>query len=169
MADPYIGEIRAFGFNFAPYEWASCSGQIVPIGQNTALYSILGTQFGGNGQSTFGLPNLNGVAVRGQQNNVLNDLTGVESVALTSATVPPHTHTIVGRGGRAAEKKAAGNLPGQFVKSTKNYTVASSANLQLNPALVSPFIGNSQPHENRQPLLVMNFCISLYGIYPPRP
>ncbi|MBR7783427.1 phage tail protein [Undibacterium luofuense] len=169
MADPYIGEIRAFGFNFAPYQWASCSGQLMPISQNTALFSILGVQFGGNGQSTFGLPNLNGMAVRGQQNNILNDVNGAETVTLTSQTVPPHTHTVVGRSGRATDNKAAGNLPGQFVKATKNYTVANSANLQLNPALVSPFIGNSQPHENRQPLLVMNFCICLYGNYPSRP
>ncbi|MBC3932411.1 phage tail protein [Undibacterium curvum] len=169
MADPFLGEIRAFGFSFAPQDWAYCFGNTISIMQNQALYTVLRTQYGGDGKTTFNLPNLSGLAIRGLQGDFVNKPSGSETVALSSMQVPPHTHTLTGVNGRASETKAAGNLPGQFTKPTNVYTVASADKLTLPTTLVSPFEGGTDPHENRQPLLVLNFCICLYGVYPLRP
>lgn len=169
MADPFIGEIRAFGFPFAPLDWAFCSGNTLSIMQHQVLYAVLRTQYGGDGKTTFNLPDLRGLAIRGLQGNFVNKPSGSETVALSTRQVPPHTHTLKGFNGRASETNAAGNLPGQFAKPTKVYTVASAANLTLPTTLVSPFAGGTDAHENRQPLLVLNFCICMdNGIYPTR-
>jgi microcystin-dependent protein len=177
MTTPYLGEIQMFGFPFAPTQWAMCSGQILPLSQYTALFSLLGTNFGGNGSSTFGLPNYGGTAACGQgqgpgltQRDV-GESFGSESVALLQSQIPLHNHNV--------------NLHGQETPSLR-HGVPASGDVLLLPGNASPFVsqpspnvnfspnmigvtGQGQPHENRQPLLALNFCIALYGVFPARP
>ena len=169
MTEPFIGEIRNFGFNFAPRGWALCQGQLMSISQNTALFSLLGTMYGGNGQTTFGLPDLRGrTAISfgqgpGLSNRTQGEVAGEEQVTLTSQQVAPHTH------GVTASSAAASKSPGDSVPA---YTAAaasygSGSDLTMSPSMVKPNAGG-QPHENMPPYLVMNWCIALEGIYPSR-
>lgn len=180
--DPYIGEIRCFGFNFAPVEWAFCNGQLLSIAQNTALFSILGTTYGGNGTSTFALPNLQGRSPMhwGTGNTGLNTVIGEPigdtTVTLTSDEMPRHSHTIyattVQSGAGAAERTAAPQADGT------SYLSETSGGNAYQPAPTTPntpfsnnaiaTVGGSLSHENMQPYLCLNFCISLYGLYPSR-
>ena len=177
--DPYVGEIRAFGFNFAPVQWAFCNGQILSIAQNTALFSILGTFYGGNGTSTFALPNLQGRSPMhwGSGNTGLNTVIGEplgeSEVTLTSNEMPRHSHTIyAAKQGSSDERSAGPNQNGQSYLAQVNGALlyqaapvtpsASFSNSAISTA------GGSLPHENMQPYLCINFCISLYGIYPSR-
>ena len=168
MADPFIGEIRAFGFNFPPRGWATCSGQILPIAQNTALFSLLGTTYGGNGQTTFALPDLRGrVPVHfgqgpGLSNVVLGQQAGSESVTLTSEQMPSHNHAIAASNGAAGASRPSNNFPaagGAYATATDGTT--------MNAGMVRN-TGGGQPHENRQPYLGLNICIALAGIFPSR-
>ncbi|CAJ0774523.1 MULTISPECIES: phage tail protein [Ralstonia] len=172
MSDQFLGEIRVFGFNFAPVDWAACDGAIMPISQNTALFSILGTMYGGNGTSTFGLPDLRGRAVVGtEQNGVPNELQGSSTVTLLSEEMPAHTHTAYGDNSRAASQTAAGRLPSRFQVTFNQAFIAtdsSPALTTLSPQAVG-IAGGSLPHENMQPYLVMNYCIALQGAWPTRP
>jgi microcystin-dependent protein len=167
--DPFIGELRCFGFNFAPRGWALCQGQLLSIAQNTALFSLLGTMYGGNGQTTFGLPDLRGrtslsfgqgpgLASRNQ-----GELGGEEQVTLTSQQIPAHNHT-VGASSAATGKNPAGSFPA-FTAAGSSY--GTTADLTMNPAMVGGGGGN-QPHDNMAPYLVLNWCIALEGIYPSR-
>ncbi|TCO70006.1 phage tail protein [Marinisporobacter balticus] len=171
MSEPFIGEIKIFGFNFAPRDWAFCDGQLLPISQNTALFSILSTMYGGNGRTDFGLPNLMGrVPIHpgtapGLQTRRLGQMIGCESVTLTEEQIPSHTHQAIAM--RSGDKdtnpqnKLLGTGGGYGYVTTDDHPVnMSSAALQTT--------GNSHPHENRQPFLAMNFCIALTGIYPQR-
>lgn len=171
MADPFIGEIRAFGFNFAPYQWAFCDGALVPIQQNTTLFSILGVNYGGNGTSTFGLPNLMGQAVIGAENNQVGEQQGENAVSLTLSEMTLHTHDMVvnasqsvspGPGAHLVSKLASGNV---YAATTDTSAPTLTT---LSPQGIS-VIGQGVAHENRQPFSVLNFCISLYGVFPQRP
>jgi microcystin-dependent protein len=164
MAQPYIGEIKMVGFNCPPKGWAFCNGQILAIAQNQALFAILGTTYGGNGQTTFALPNLQGRApVYVGQGLVLGGSAGELNHTLIVTEMPAHTHVPVGAPA-ATVADPTGLLCG---KGTSKNFYATTANTPLNPASVG-LTGGSQPHNNLQPYLVINFCIALVGVFPSR-
>jgi microcystin-dependent protein len=184
MSDPFVAEIRPFAFNFAPIGWAMCNGQLMPISQNTALFSLIGTQFGGNGTSNFALPNLQGAVPMGQGNGpgltprVIGERGGEENVTLLSTQMPDHNHAMLAIADSAtARSPAAGLAPaeghgqGRGGSFNINTFTASGANnppnTQLAPGSVS-LSGGSEPHNNIQPSLVINWCIALQGIFPSR-
>jgi microcystin-dependent protein len=167
MATPYISEIKLVAFQFAPKGWALCNGQILSIQQNAALFSLLGTTFGGNGINTFALPNLQGRAVLGQgvagNSYVVGEVGGEPNVTLTSQQIPSHNHAIQGVSATANLKPAAGNA---FAASSAN-PFSSTANTTMNPGTVG-IAGGGQPHPNLPPYLVLNYIIALSGIFPSR-
>ena len=172
MADPFVAEIRLVGFNFPPKGWATCDGQLLPISQNTALFSLLGTNFGGDGKSTFGLPNLDGSFPVGQgqgqglTDRFIGESGGAEAVTLIDSEIPFHQHMIQALDAVGDNPVPIGNTlaryPGAYQQNT-------SANLnpmalqQLAPA------GGSQPHNNMQPYLTMLYIIAMQGVFPARP
>ena len=173
MADPFVAEIRVFVFNFAPKGWAFFNGQLLPISQNTALFSLLGTVYGGDGKSTFALPNLQGSCAMhpgqgpGLSLHDLGETGGSPTVTLLAAEMPAHTHGVV-----AAPTIVSGdsNIPvgNAFAKSSQGNAYTSPQNLtQLNGSAVS-VAGSSMPHNNMMPFLTLNFCIAMQGVYPPR-
>lgn len=171
MSDPYLGEIRMFAGNFAPRGWAFCNGQLLSIAQNTALFSLLGTNYGGNGQATFGLPNLQGRApVHAGQGPGLSlysmgEAGGVEQVTLTTIQIPMHSH-LLAAGSTGTSATPASGLHG--TTSARDYRYASAGvGATLNPAAMQ-LSGNSLPHENRSPYLAMSFIIATAGIFPSR-
>lgn len=180
MSEYYVGEIRMFGGNFAPRDWALCNGQILPIAQNDALYSLIGTTFGGDGVQTFALPNLQGrIGVSegqgpGLTNRVLGEMGGVETVTITSNTMPVHTHMLLASSLDATSPTASGNaLPAKpTVTNARFYTIPVAGKPDPVPtqldAVACSSAGGSQPHENMQPFLCVSFIIALYGIYPSR-
>ncbi|GAA3627859.1 phage tail protein [Microlunatus ginsengisoli] len=167
--DPFIGELRLFGFNFAPRGWALCQGQLMSISQNTALFSLLGTIYGGNGQTTFALPDLRGRTALsfGQGSGLSNydqgQVGGTEQVTLIANQLPPHNHTVAASSA-ATGKNPANSFPAYNADSS-NY--GSSADLTMNPAMVGGG-GSSQPVAIAPPYLVLNWCIALEGIFPSR-
>lgn len=168
MSEPFLGQIQAFGFNFAPRGWATCDGQILSIAQNTALFSLLGTTYGGNGQTTFALPDLRGrVSLHQGQGpgltpRSLGEVSGSETVTLISSQMPQHNHIVNANTGAPVD-----NLPGgQLLASTAIYTTAGP-DATMNPQMIGP-AGGGQPHNNMQPYLVINWCIALEGIFPSR-
>jgi microcystin-dependent protein len=169
MSDPYIGELRLFPYNFAPRGWAFCQGQLLSIAQNTALFSLLGTTYGGNGQTTFGLPDLRGrVPISSGQGPglspyALGQTGGVESVTLTTPQLPAHNHS-VNASSSATSKNPSGAEPA-FTGGGSSYGTAND--LTMSPSMIGN-TGGSQPHPNIQPYLTLNWCISLVGIYPSR-
>lgn len=172
MSDPFIGEVRLFGCNFAPTGWAACDGQLMPIAQNTALFSLLGTAFGGNGVSNFALPDLRGrVALgtgagSGLTPRQQGEAGGSATVTLQPTHMPAHTH------GLMAGLSATGNSPElSSLAPTATGALAYRVPGGLVPMAGSALAvaGGSQPHENRPPMLALNFCIALQGIYPARP
>lgn len=181
MAEPYLGQITLFAGNFAPRGWMFCSGQILSISQNTALFSILGTTYGGNGQTTFALPDLRGrVAVNagqgpGLSSYVLGQQGGTETVTLNVQQMPQHNHFVNADATTAAAPAPTGGNLAQGVTAVRtspsavnSYTSgAPTAPVQLNPTTIAPQ-GNSQPHPNLQPLLALNYIIAVEGIFPPR-
>ena len=179
MSEPFLGEIRMFGGNFAPRGWAMCNGQLLTISQNTALFSLLGTYYGGNGTSTFGLPNLQGsVPVDNGQGPglspyVAGEVGGVPTVTLISQTSPAHTHPVNcvgGSGNQGDQNDPKGNLWSLAFNGRRPdnmYDPSLGSGLKLNASAVSA-VGNNLPHNNLQPYLVLNFCIALQGIYPTR-
>jgi len=164
MADPFLSEIRIFSFNFPPKGWAFCNGQFLPINQNQALFSLLGTMYGGNGQTTFALPNLRGrLAIHQGAGHTLGEAAGTSAVTITQQTMPQHLHFLNGTTTVGASAVASGTVPATF-----NLTVYSNniANLvAFDPSSVTN-VGGSQAHTNQQPYLVLNFCIALQGIFP---
>jgi len=170
MAEPYLSEIRIFSFNFAPKGWAFCNGQLLPINQNQALFALLGTSFGGNGQTNFALPNLQGrvpIHTGGSYPNVGNSV-GEVAHTLTQAEMPQHAHTVMGTTSPASSPTPGGNLFAAVDPSTFQNAYAPASNLAaLAPGTVTN-AGGSQPHENMMPYLVLNFCIALQGIFPSR-
>lgn len=174
--DPFLGEIRLFGGNFAPQGWALCNGQTLPISQYTALFSLLGNRFGGNGQTTFCLPNLSGSVPVGMGQGPglslreLGETGGSDAVTLTGQEIAPHTHSAAGVGANGTGKSPANGNWAQYNSSSRPATHAmiygSSPDVTMSPAALSP-AGQSQPHNNMQPWLALNYIISLNGIYPP--
>lgn len=168
MSEPFIAQITLFAGNFAPRGWALCNGQILPIAQNTALFSLLGTTYGGNGQTTFALPDLRGrVPVHPGQGPGLSpvglgEVGGTETVTLTVNEMPLHNHGIA-----ASNLAATASRPGGDVPAAGGSYAGSSDGTTMNPAMVLG-AGGSQPHQNRQPYLGLNFIIALEGIFPSR-
>ncbi|MDP9167829.1 MAG: tail fiber protein [Actinomycetota bacterium] len=176
MASPYIGEIRMFAGNFAPQGWATCDGQLIAISENDTLFNLIGTTYGGDGQSTFGLPNLAArlpihIGNNGTSTYNLADNGGVTSVTLTTNQMPNHTHQVIADSG-AASSTVPTNAYFASVSGKLLYTVPNDPNNPQGPnfknmnAGMLPVQGGSQPHDNMQPYLAITFIISLYGIYP---
>lgn len=174
MADPFVAEIRIFGFNFAPRGWAFCNGQLLPISQNTALFSLLGTTFGGNGKSNFALPDLQGrVAMFWGQGPGLSlrdigEIGGGDTETLAMATMPQHQHAMM-----AASSPANVAAPGPTVGLARSsggfaYQSAVASNIVQLSQTALALNGGGGPHNNDQSYLVLNFCIALQGIFPPR-
>lgn len=175
MSAPFVAEIRMFGFNFAPKGWAFCAGQLLPISQNTALFSLLGTYYGGDGKSTFALPNLQGSAPmqqgqgQGLSQRFLGEQSGVPYVTLIQTEIPAHTHRLQAYTDDPANVQIPD--PQQYLGLAQALTpyLASNASqgTQLNFQALS-VVGGSQPHNNMPPYLTLNFCIALQGIFPAR-
>lgn len=165
MASPFLGQISTFGFNFAPSGWAMCNGQLLSISQNTALFSLIGTTYGGNGQTDFALPNLQGrVPVMADNVNfVLGDVAGESAHTLLINEIPQHSHSVTASSQAANQPSAPNNFPGA---ADANPYSTGSPSTQLGTGMTAA--GGSQPHENRQPFLVINFCIAMVGIFPSR-
>jgi microcystin-dependent protein len=173
MADPFVAEIRIFPFNFAPKGWAFCDGQILPISQNTALFSLLGTTYGGDGKSTFALPDMQGNAPMhpgqgpGLTLHDLGETGGSETVTLLESEIPLHSHTMGAQtvplgsvatpAGNTFTKPASGNL----------FNIVNPQVVSMAPQVLAP-AGGDQPHNNMMPYLTLSFCIALQGIFPPR-
>ncbi|GEN80209.1 phage tail protein [Actinotalea fermentans] len=178
MYQPYLGEIRMFAGTFAPRNWALCNGQLVPIQQNTALFSLLGTTYGGNGQTTFALPNLQGMSPVGAGAGAGPGLTWIDrgqvagsaTVTLVQSELPAHTHSIPAVDGVGTSANPSGAVPAQSGRGRARAQlygpVASS--VSMSAAVVAP-AGGGQPHENMPPFLVVNVVICLAGLWPPRP
>jgi microcystin-dependent protein len=169
MADPYIGEIRLFGGNFAPNGWASCDGQLLQISEYDTLFNLIGTTYGGDGQETFALPNLNGrVPVHfgtgpGGVTRQIAEVGGSATVTITQQTTPIHTHPIVATTAGGTQNAPAGNVLAQS-PTVKPY-LEDATTVALSPSAVT-LTGGSQPHDNMQPYLAVTYIISLFGIYP---
>ena len=174
MADPFVAEIRIFPFNFAPKGWAFCDGQLMPISQNTALFSLLGTTYGGDGKSTFALPDMQGNAPMhpgqgpGLSLHDLGEMSGSETVTLLESEIPIHTHSLMAHGLDNADlltptvnSVLAKANPG-FGYNNSNSGIQNMSFQALAPA------GGGQPHNNMMPYLTLNFCLALQGVYPPR-
>src|SRR5579871_1626066 len=163
MSEPFIGEIKIISWNFPPKGWAFCNGALIPINQNQALFSILGTTYGGDGRTTFGLPNLQGRSPVHVGNGIaLGELGGEQNHTLNISELCAHTHTPVGGGTTGLGANPTNNLPGTNT-SAKFY--APSPNTAMNPADITP-TGGGQAHNNMSPYLVLNFIIALQGIFP---
>jgi microcystin-dependent protein len=168
VSDPYLGEIRMFGGNFAPLGWAFCDGRLLPIADNDALYILIGTTYGGDGQETFALPDLRGRSPLHQGTNagttfVLGGNGGAEEVTLTAQQIPAHSHPFLAANVQGDQISPAGNLPARSFNVTPYLNGAPDGNM-LNTAVA--LTGGSQPHENRQPYLGINFIIALAGLFP---
>src|SRR5436190_22292054 len=164
MAQPYVGEIRMFAGNFAPAGWMFCEGQLLPISENETLFQLIGTTYGGDGQSTFALPDLRGRVPIHQGNTfVLAQTGGAEQVTLTVNQIPAHTHPLLASTGPGSANTPVGNVTGESPSLSVYIEDAPSTN--LNPAAVGN-TGGSQPHTNFEPYLCIDFIISLVGIFP---
>ena len=180
MSEPFLGEIKMFGGSYAPYNYALCNGQLVPVRQYTALFSILGTTFGGDGVNTFGFPNLGGRTVLGMgqgpglTSRPLGQMGGEDIVTLTSQTIPTHTHTAGANdgAGNKADPGAAVVAQAHVLRETSNLYSPDTGTQKppptLNPNTLPP-VGSGMPHRNLPPYLTINFIISLAGVFPQRP
>lgn len=173
MSTPFIGQLQLVGFNFAPYQWAFAAGQLLPIPQNTPLFSLLGTYYGGNGKTTFALPNLQGSCAIGQgsapnlSNYDMGETGGTAVVSLTSQELPPHSHAPMGKISRAEvgdpTNASFGQSEGSAYSNANKPTLAA-----MNASAITPFNGGNQPHNNMMPYLSMNWIIALQGVFPQR-
>lgn len=165
MAQPYVGEIRMFAGNFAPAGWMFCEGQILPISENETLFQLIGTTYGGDGQETFGLPDLRGRIPIHQGNGfILAETGGAEEITLTVQQIAAHSHPMPASTNPGTVSNAQGNIICSS-PSLNLYLEGQSPDTNLNPQLVGP-VGDSQPHTNFQPYLCISFIISLFGIFP---
>jgi microcystin-dependent protein len=181
MSDQFVAEIRMFPFNFAPTGWAMCNGQLMPISQNTALFSLLGTFYGGDGKSTFALPDMVDRAPmqtgqgQGLSQRFLGELSGVESITLLTSEIPIHTHGLFGCDADATTADPSAELPAKGLWDAGTsagvigaYSDQASPNTPMAPQALS-LAGGGLPHNNMQPYLAVTFCIALQGIFPQRP
>ena len=178
--DPFLGQINLFGCNFAPQRWAMCQGQLLAISQNTALFSLLGTYYGGNGTTTFALPDLRSrVPIGfgqgpGLSNHVIGETAGQETVTINTSSYPAHSHTLFAAAGPGTTNAPGGMIEAEGQTGGRGGTVnlalysASGTSTPLAPASLTAAAGGSQPHNNIQPYLALNFCIALQGIFPSR-
>lgn len=174
MSEPYIGEIQIFGFNFAPRNWAQCAGQLLPISQNTALFSLLGTQYGGDGRVTFALPNLQDNAACNQGQGLgltartIGEAFGEPNVTLTDPEMPQHQHALTVFAQNDTSKRSSSPAAGYGLASPASSQAFAPNGSNLTgfaPGLIGT-AGGGLPHSNQQPYLAMNFCIALQGIFP---
>lgn len=175
MSDPFVAEIRIFGFNFAPTGWAQCNGQLMPLSQNTALFALLGTMYGGDGKSTFGLPDLQGAVPvaagsgAGLSQRTVGETGGSPYVTLLQSEMPAHAHSEAAMAGFGASNDPATRLLARPFGGGLLYAPGSGGSLvQLDQGAVA-LAGASLPHNNLMPYLPVNFCIALQGIFPQRP
>jgi microcystin-dependent protein len=167
MAQPYVGEIRMFAGTFAPAGWMFCQGQLLPISENETLFVLIGTTYGGDGQSTFGLPDLRGrVPVHQGNGVVLAETGGAEEVTLTVNQMPAHGHPLLVTDDAATQGNPGGQVPARFSQANIYPYIEDTANQNMAATAIAP-VGGSQPHTNFQPYLCINYIISLFGIYPP--
>jgi microcystin-dependent protein len=166
MAQPYVGEIRMFAGNFAPAGWMFCEGQLLPISENETLFTLIGTTYGGDGESTFALPDLRGRIPIHQGNGfILAETGGAEDITLTVSQTPAHSHPLLASTSPGVSSNAQGNALSSS-PSILLYIEGQSPDTDLSPSVVSP-VGGSQPHTNFQPYLCVDFIISLFGLFPP--
>lgn len=169
MSEPFLSEIRIFSFNYPPKGWAFCNGQLLPINQNQALFALLGTTYGGNGQTNFALPNLRGRApLHEGDGHTLGEAAGSSAVTLNIQQLPTHTHFLNNNMATVSDNtNATQGAPGgnNWANNGKAQWCTSQPNAVMHPASVTN-VGGSQPHTNMQPYLVLNFCIALQGIFP---
>lgn len=174
MADPFVAEIRIFPFNFAPQGWAWCDGQLLPLSQNTALFSLLGTTYGGNGKSNFALPDLQGRAGMhpgqgpGLSLHDLGETGGSETVSLLESEMPSHAHALMAQGAVADINVPMANSVARVIGAQPYLPPAGAPLVSMSPEALAP-AGGDQPHNNLQPYLTLYFCIALQGVFPPRP
>jgi microcystin-dependent protein len=171
MGEPFVGEIRIFAGTFAPAGWAMCAGQLMPISQNDTLFNLIGTTYGGDGEETFAVPNIQsrlpmhaGQGPGISQNYQLGETGGVESVTLSTQQIPIHNHAMLANAANGQQPQPQG----AFLSQTNpgfSYVAASTPHVNLNAGSLAP-VGGSQPHDNMQPFLVLTFIISLFGIFP---
>lgn len=168
MSEPFIGEIRIFPYTFAPRGWAFCQGQLLSIAQNTALFALIGVTFGGNGQTTFGLPDIRGRAVIGAGQGpglsprTQGEAAGEETVTLLTTQMPMHNHLVA-----ASSQPTNASRPANAFPSGGGAYQTASDGTTMNPSMIGA-AGGSQPHDNMQPYLAINYCIALEGIFPSR-
>lgn len=172
MSDQFVAEIRIFPFNFAPTGWALCNGQLMPISQNTALFSLLGTTYGGDGKSTFALPDLQGAAPMhpgqgpGLSLHDLGESGGSDAITLLESEIPAHTHALMASSQPGEDPSPVGETLGRSVGASLYQTITNPL-VALDPGAVGP-AGGSLPHNNLMPYLTLNFCIAVQGVFPPR-
>jgi microcystin-dependent protein len=166
MAQPYVGEIRMFAGNFAPAGWMFCAGQLLPISENETLFQLIGTTYGGDGQSTFALPDLRGRLPIHQGNGfILAETGGAEEITLTVNQIPSHTHPLLGSSATASSTDSAGNVGARLTVAAVFPYGTDNPPQPISPQAVGP-VGGSQPHTNFQPYLCVDFIISLFGLFP---
>jgi microcystin-dependent protein len=166
MAQPYVGEIRMFAGNFAPAGWMFCEGQLLPISENETLFQLIGTTYGGDGESTFALPDMRGRIPIHQGNGfILAETGGAEEITLTVAQIPAHSHPALGSSSTTTSNSPTNNIPGRVTIAGVFPYGTDGPFGQLSPQEIGP-VGGSQPHTNFQPYLCIDFIISLFGIFP---
>ena len=169
MAEPFLSEIRIMSFVFAPKGWARCNGQLLPINQNQALFSLLGTTFGGDGRVNFALPDLRGrVPIHVGGGHTQGEAGGTESVTITQSQMPAHNHFAMGTNNNATQASPNPNASSNAYARAGNQMYGTVGNqVAMSPSMVGN-VGGSQPHENRQPFLVLNYIVALQGVFPSR-
>ena len=169
MGTPFLGELKIVSFNFAPKGWALANGQFLPINQNQALFSLFGTMYGGNGQTTFALPDMRGrVPIHVGGGHIQGETAGTESVTITQSQMPAHNHFAMGTNNNATQASPNPNASSNAYARAGNQMYGTVGNqVAMSPSMVGN-VGGSQPHENRQPFLVLNYIVALQGVFPSR-